>query len=139
MTGPLLKEMEGPEYEATNALGPMCWVGDPAAIIYANRLCNEYGLDTISTGVTLPLRWSCTTAGCSTTSRSWRWNGQTAALHGLIERIAYGAGWATSSPRGAGRGQRIGRSPSHRHAGKGAGAAAAGPPLRQGLRPGHAT
>ena len=31
----------------------MCWVSDPEAILYANRLCNEYGLDTISTGVTV--------------------------------------------------------------------------------------
>ncbi len=51
--GPYQVEMEGPEYETTNALGPMCWVSDPEAILYANRLCNEYGLDTISTGVTV--------------------------------------------------------------------------------------
>ncbi len=51
--GPFAVEVEGPEYETTNALGPMCWVSDPEAILYANRLCNEYGLDTISTGVTI--------------------------------------------------------------------------------------
>lgn len=42
--------LEGPETETTSALGPMCWVSDAEAIIYANHLCNEYGLDTISTG-----------------------------------------------------------------------------------------
>ena len=51
--GAFAVEVEGPEYESTNALGPMCWISDPEAILYANRLCNEYGLDTISTGVTV--------------------------------------------------------------------------------------
>ena len=51
--GPYAVKIEGPEYETTNALGPMCWVSDPEAIMVANRLCNEYGLDTISTGVTV--------------------------------------------------------------------------------------
>ena len=49
--GPYTVEIGGPEYETTNALGPMCWIDDPEAIIYANHLCNLYGLDTISTGV----------------------------------------------------------------------------------------
>ena len=43
---------KGRNTRSTNALGPMCWIADPEAILYANRLCNEYGLDTISTGVT---------------------------------------------------------------------------------------
>ena len=51
LEGAFAVEVEGPEYESTNALGPMCWISDPEAILYANRLCNEYGLDTISTGV----------------------------------------------------------------------------------------
>ena len=51
--GPYAVEIGGPEYETTNALGPMCWVSDPEAIIYANHLCNQHGLDTISTGVVI--------------------------------------------------------------------------------------
>jgi aldehyde:ferredoxin oxidoreductase len=82
-------EVEGPEYETTNALGPMCWVSDPEAILYANRLCNEYGLDTISTGVTvafaLELRERGLIADEPDLSLDW---GSPAAVHGLIERIA---------------------------------------------------
>ena len=44
---------EGPEYETTWALGLMCGVYDLNAITKANYLCNEFGLDTISAGVTI--------------------------------------------------------------------------------------
>ena len=40
----------GPEYESVAALGSTCEVDDLEAILYANQLCNAYGLDTISTG-----------------------------------------------------------------------------------------
>jgi len=44
---------QGPEYETTWALGLMCGVDDLNAITYAHYLCNEYGLDGISAGVTI--------------------------------------------------------------------------------------
>jgi aldehyde:ferredoxin oxidoreductase len=44
---------EGPEYETTWALGLMCGVHDLNTITYAHYLCNEYGLDGISAGVTI--------------------------------------------------------------------------------------
>ena len=44
---------EGPEYESDWSLGFMCGVDDLNAITHANYLCNEYGLDTISAGVTI--------------------------------------------------------------------------------------
>ena len=44
---------EGPEYETTWALGLMCGVHDLNAITYAHYLCNDYGLDGISAGVTI--------------------------------------------------------------------------------------
>jgi aldehyde:ferredoxin oxidoreductase len=43
----------GPEYETIWAFGADCGVDDLAAIIKANKLCNEYGLDTISAGATI--------------------------------------------------------------------------------------
>ncbi len=43
----------GPEYETIWAFGADCGVDDLAAIIKANKLCNEYGLDTISAGTTI--------------------------------------------------------------------------------------
>lgn len=47
------EEGGGPEYETVWAFGADCGVSDLAAIIKANNLCNEYGLDTISTGATI--------------------------------------------------------------------------------------
>jgi aldehyde:ferredoxin oxidoreductase len=46
-------EGEGPEYESSWALGAMCGVDDLFATMEANYLCNELGLDTISTGATI--------------------------------------------------------------------------------------
>jgi aldehyde:ferredoxin oxidoreductase len=46
-------ELEGPEYETTWAFGAQCGVDDLAAIIEVNALCNDLGLDTISTGSTI--------------------------------------------------------------------------------------
>jgi aldehyde:ferredoxin oxidoreductase len=50
---------EGPEYETVDTLGAMCGVGDLNAITKANYLCNEYGLDTISTGATIAFALEC--------------------------------------------------------------------------------
>jgi len=44
---------EGPEYESIWALGASCGINDLASIVIANHLCDEFGLDTISTGGTL--------------------------------------------------------------------------------------
>ncbi|MZP29560.1 aldehyde ferredoxin oxidoreductase [Heliobacterium undosum] len=48
-------EMEGggPEYETIWCYGSDCGINDMKAIIKANHLCNEYGLDTISAGATI--------------------------------------------------------------------------------------
>jgi len=40
----------GPEYESVAMLGPLCLISDPKAIAYMAHLCDEYGIDTISTG-----------------------------------------------------------------------------------------
>ena len=57
---------EGPEYESVGALGPMCDVGDLEAITYAHLLCNDYGLDTISTGSTIAFAMECYEKGILT-------------------------------------------------------------------------
>ncbi len=41
---------EGPEYESCAMLGSNLGVDDFAAILTANKLCDEFGMDTISTG-----------------------------------------------------------------------------------------
>ncbi len=90
--GPYSVELEGPEYETTNALGPMCWISNPEAIMYANHLCNEYGLDTISTGVVTAFAMELHEHGLledDTLSLEW---GDEDTLTGLIERIAHRRG-----------------------------------------------
>jgi aldehyde:ferredoxin oxidoreductase len=46
-------EGEGPEFETVWAYGANCGIDDLPAIIKANKLCNDYGLDTISAGATI--------------------------------------------------------------------------------------
>jgi aldehyde:ferredoxin oxidoreductase len=46
-------EGEGPEYETLWALGAACGISDMPAIIKANYLCNEYGMDPITLGSTI--------------------------------------------------------------------------------------
>ncbi len=47
------REGEGPEYEVIWSFGADCGVDDLKAIVEANYLCNELGLDGISTGSTI--------------------------------------------------------------------------------------
>lgn len=49
------EKVDGPEYEACGALGSLLMISDLQAVIHANHLCNLYGMDVISTGVTLGL------------------------------------------------------------------------------------
>ena len=51
--GNAIREGEGPEYETISLLGVSCGVSDLVAIAEAGYLCNELGLDTISTGGTI--------------------------------------------------------------------------------------
>jgi len=44
---------EGPEYETLWAYSADCGIDDLEAVLKANNLCNEYGLDTISAGTTI--------------------------------------------------------------------------------------
>ncbi|MGC9059709.1 MAG: aldehyde ferredoxin oxidoreductase family protein [Thermoplasmata archaeon] len=45
--------VKGPEFESLWALGVDCGIFDIEYIIKANKLCNEYGMDTITTGSTI--------------------------------------------------------------------------------------
>jgi aldehyde:ferredoxin oxidoreductase len=47
------EEGGGPEYETVWAYGADCGISDLKAIIRANNVCNEMGLDTISAGATI--------------------------------------------------------------------------------------
>ena len=47
------EEIDGPEYETLYSLGSELEIDDPEAVAYLNLLCDEYGMDTISAGVTI--------------------------------------------------------------------------------------
>jgi aldehyde:ferredoxin oxidoreductase len=51
------------EYENVFALGPMCGVSDPDAVLAASGRCDELGLDTISAGGTIAWAMECAERG----------------------------------------------------------------------------
>ena len=55
----LVPEYGGPEYETIATFGSYCGVSDLHAVTYANQLCNEYGVDTISCGATISWAMDC--------------------------------------------------------------------------------
>jgi aldehyde:ferredoxin oxidoreductase len=63
----LFKSLEGTEqrleYETLFALGPMCEIDDPRAMLKAAQLCDFYGLDSISTGATIAWAMECAEKG----------------------------------------------------------------------------
>lgn len=65
-TGPYASKGEGPEYESLGALGSMCGIDNLEAITFAQFLCNEYGLDVISTGNTIAFAMECYEKGVLT-------------------------------------------------------------------------
>ncbi|MBI2918832.1 MAG: aldehyde ferredoxin oxidoreductase family protein [Chloroflexi bacterium] len=81
----------GPEYETLAALGSLCGVSDLAAVCKAGELCNAYGLDTISTGVSVAFAMEASERGLlshdDTDGLEPRF-GDAGAMVALVERIA---------------------------------------------------
>ena len=53
------REMEGPEYETTAYLGSGCEIASAKDVATANFICDDLGLDTISSGVTCSFAMEC--------------------------------------------------------------------------------
>ena len=86
----------GPEYETAAALGSLCGVDDLEAIAYGNQLCNAYGLDTISTGVTIAWAMECFERGLLTSADTDGLElhfGNSEAMVQLIKYIAHRQGF----------------------------------------------
>ncbi|MEN6524418.1 MAG: aldehyde ferredoxin oxidoreductase family protein [Anaerolineaceae bacterium] len=80
--------VEGPEYETTDAFGPLVYNRDPEIVLRANSMCNEFGLDTISTGVCIAFAMECHQHGILNDEKySLEW-GDPKTILGLIEDIA---------------------------------------------------
>jgi aldehyde:ferredoxin oxidoreductase len=72
------------EYENVFALGPLCGVSDPDAVLEASRRCDELGLDTISAGGTIAWAMECAERGLI--DAPWlRFGDADALLRGLDE------------------------------------------------------
>lgn len=56
----------GPEYETMAALGSLCGVDDLDAVTKGHELCNRFGLDTISAGMTIAWLMECVEKGIMT-------------------------------------------------------------------------
>lgn len=91
-SGEYKAEIEGPEYETVNSMGPMVDNYDMELIIYANKLCNEYGIDTISTGVIIAFAMECHEKGILDDDElSLEWGDKETIIE-LIKKIAFREG-----------------------------------------------
>jgi aldehyde:ferredoxin oxidoreductase len=139
--GPYPGELEGPEYETLDALGPLCWVDDPEVILEANRLCNDLGMDTISTGATIAFAMECHEHGLLADAELTLQWGDPGSVLGLIERIARRQGLGDLLAEGTKRAaQQIGGD-AHRYAMqvKGMELPRQEPRIAKGFGLGHAT
>jgi aldehyde:ferredoxin oxidoreductase len=73
------------EYENVFALGPMCGVDDPAAVLAASARCDELGIDTISAGGTIAWAMECAQRGLI--DAPWLRFGDSAALLRALAEI----------------------------------------------------
>lgn len=110
---PVTSEYGGPEYETIGAFGSACGIDDLEAIAYANQLCNAYGLDTISTGMTIAWAMECFERGLLMPEDTGGLNlrfGDAEAMLTLVEAIAQREGFGDVLAEGALRAARwIGR------------------------------
>jgi len=86
---------EGPEYETIASLGSACGVDNLAALTKANYYCNELGLDTISTGLTIAAAMELYEKGVigdDVTGGPLRF-GDADAVIDMVQRIAYRDGF----------------------------------------------
>ena len=77
----------GPEYEAAAGFGALCLNDDMESIVRANKLCNTYGLDTISTSAVTAFAMEAYEKGIITDEGSLPW-GNADAIIGIIHKIA---------------------------------------------------
>jgi aldehyde:ferredoxin oxidoreductase len=73
------------EYENVFALGPMCGVSDPDAVLSASGRCDELGLDTISAGGTIAWAMECAERGLI--DAPWLRFGDASALLRALDEI----------------------------------------------------
>ena len=102
-TGKYKGEGEGPEYETIASLGSACGVDNLAALTKANYWCNELGLDTISTGLTISAAMELYEKGViddSVTGGPLRFGDGDAVIE-MVQKIAYREGFGNQLAEGS--------------------------------------
>ncbi len=99
--------VDGPEYETVAAVACM-GIFDPHFVIEYNWYCDEYGLDTISTGVTIGFFMECFQRGfLSSNDTGYELTfGNMQAADRLLHEIASGKGFSKIAGQGVARGKR---------------------------------
>ena len=96
----------GPEYETLAGFGSNCGVNDLVAVAKANELCARWGLDTISTGMTIAFVMECVERGLLTAERTGgflpTW-GDAAAMVEAVDLIAHRRGFGEQMALGSRR------------------------------------
>ncbi len=77
------------EYENVFALGPMCGVSDPEAVLAASARCDDLGIDTISAGGTIAWAMECAQRGLI--DAPWLRFGDSAAVARALDEIGAGS------------------------------------------------
>jgi len=98
-TGPFALEGMKPEYETLAAFGTLCLNDNLESILFANDVCNRYGLDTISTGSAVAFAIECyenhLITGIDTGGIELTW-GNGDAIVELTEKIARREGFGAT-------------------------------------------
>jgi aldehyde:ferredoxin oxidoreductase len=107
--GPLVGRrvsIDGPEYETVGAVACM-GIFDPQFVMEYNWYCDEYGLDVISTGVTIAFFMECFERGYLTVDDiGYELKfGDIAAADRLLQEIAAGKGFGKVAGQGVARGK----------------------------------
>ncbi len=105
-------EYGGPEFETVGSLGSNCEIRSMEVVCKGNELCGRYGLDTISTGVTIALAMECFEKGLisrkDTDGLDFSFGNEETFL-AIIPKIARREGFGAVLAEGSYRaGQRIG-------------------------------
>ena len=119
-------EYGGPEYETVASLGSYCGIDNLAAIAQGNEMCNRYGLDTISVGVSIAFAMELVEKGILTAKDTDEIDlrfGNTDAMLAMIGqdrqtrrfRRCVGGGRSAGGPEDRERGRKI----CHAHQGPG--------------------
>jgi aldehyde:ferredoxin oxidoreductase len=94
------------EYETLSSLGGRCGNADLEGLLHANRLCNLYGLDTISCGAVISFAMECYERGLLTSKDTdgieLKW-GNSEAIVKCIEKIARREGFGAKLAEGTAR------------------------------------